>query len=43
MATDKPKLDNARKMRGFNLIDPDDQFGTSNGSSYALQAEDVLA
>ena len=53
-AIEKPKLDNARTLRGIFFIDPDDEssrkplktqgkVGTSNGSRYASQAEDVLA
>ena len=48
---EKPKLDNARKLRGFYFIDPADaesketiekcaeKVGSSDPSSYALQDE----
>ena len=54
-AFEKPKLDTARKLRGNYFIDPDgmevketwkkrkEKVGTSNGSCYALLAEDVPA
>ena len=48
---EKPKLDNARRLRGIYFIDPEDvefkeiiknarrKWETSNGSRYALQDE----
>ena len=48
-AIDKPKLDNARRLRGIYFIDPEDlefkeiiekskkKIGNTNGSIYALQ------
>ena len=48
-SNEKPKLDNARRLRGFYFIDPEDKesketienahkkIGNTNGPSYALQ------
>ena len=36
-AIEEPKLDNARKLRGISLIDPDD------GGGHAFEAEDEEA
>ena len=54
-ALEKPKLDNARKLRGINFIDPEDEeyketiknarneLEVPNGSCYALQDGDEKA
>ena len=54
-ALEKPKLDNARKLRGIFFVDPEDgeyketiknerkKIGSSYGSGYVMQDEDKKA